>query len=180
MKHTNTPCVQNITAGGTYSCHRASKGCVTFLCVPMVCFYDSVTILCAVCLWWYYWCPTKWKEFVTTGWHLDADVTPGFAWRHWRQSQGACQNSLYHGRDKATALPIRSLSVGISLYDTSAPPGSHRPRTIFSFPSTRNHFVVSEGNIRRVWVAVWTPPRCSNTDTRKLDIVFSVCAVTSP
>ena len=39
MKHTNMPRRQNVTAGGTYSYHRASKGYITILlCVPVVCF----------------------------------------------------------------------------------------------------------------------------------------------
>jgi hypothetical protein len=97
----------------------------------------------------------KRKEFVTTGWSFDADITPGFAWRNCTQPQGACQNSLCHGLDKAAALPIRSLSVGIAVCVMSAPRGSpSAPDNLQSFPSTRNHFAIGEGNIRRVWVAV--------------------------
>ena len=47
-----------------------------------------------------------------TGWRFAADITPGFAWRYWRQPQGTCQNRSSHGPDNATALSNRSLSVG--------------------------------------------------------------------
>jgi hypothetical protein len=46
MKHTNTSCGQNVTAGGAYSYHRASKGCITFLlCAPTV-YFVTVSLSC--------------------------------------------------------------------------------------------------------------------------------------